>query len=71
MRSGEEPAAVVQLKPGATATEDELRAWVASQLAAFKVPVRILFWRDTLPRNPTGKILKSNLKGAFKTLTQL
>jgi long-chain acyl-CoA synthetase len=68
---GEEPGAVVQLKPGATATEDELRGWVASRLAAFKVPVRVVFRRDTLPRNPAGKILKNELKGAFKTLTHL
>jgi long-chain acyl-CoA synthetase len=68
---GEEPGAVVQLKPGATATEEELRAWVAGRLAAFKVPVRVLFRRDTLPRNPAGKILKNELKGAFKTLTHL
>jgi long-chain acyl-CoA synthetase len=68
---GEEPGAVVQLKPGANATEEELRAWVASRLAAFKVPVRVLFWRDTLPRNPAGKILKNELKGAFNSLTHL
>jgi acyl-CoA synthetase (AMP-forming)/AMP-acid ligase II len=35
------------------------------------VPVRVLFWRDTLPRNPAGKILKHELKSAFKTLTHL
>jgi long-chain acyl-CoA synthetase len=68
---GEEPGAVVQLKPGADATEEELRAWVAGRLAAFKVPVRVLFWRDTLPRNPAGKILKNELKGAFNSLTHL
>jgi long-chain acyl-CoA synthetase len=59
---GEEPAAVVQLKSDAAVTEDELRAWVAARLAAFKVPVRILFLPNTLPRNPAGKILKSELK---------
>src|SRR4029079_961362 len=68
---GGEPGAVVQLKPGANETEEELRAWVASRLAAFKVPVRVLFWRDTLPRNPAGKILKNELKGAFNSLTHL
>ena len=68
---GEEPGAVVQLKPGADATEEELRAWVASRLAAFKVPARVLLWRDTLPRNPAGKILKNELKGAFNSLTHL
>jgi len=62
---GEEPAAVVTLKPGAEATEDELRAHVAERLAAFKVPVEIRFWRETLPRNPNGKILKNELKQLF------
>ena len=62
---GEEPAAVVTLKPGAEATEAELRAHVAERLAAFKVPVAIKFWPETLPRNPNGKILKSELKKAF------
>jgi long-chain acyl-CoA synthetase len=63
---GEEPAAVVTLKPGAEATEEELRAHVAERLAAFKVPVEIRFWRETLPRNPNGKILKSELKKLFE-----
>ena len=61
---GEEPAAVVHLAPGMTATEEELRDWVAARLAKFKVPVRITFIEDTLPRNANGKILKKDL-GAF------
>lgn len=63
---GEEPAAVVTLKPGAEATEDELRAHVAERLAAFKVPVKVKFWHETLPRNPQGKILKTELKKLFQ-----
>jgi long-chain acyl-CoA synthetase len=62
---GEEPAAVVKLKAGATTTEDELRAFVAARIAAFKVPVKIVFWPETLPRNPAGKILKHELKKHF------
>jgi long-chain acyl-CoA synthetase len=62
---GEEPAAVVALRPGGSVTEAELRAFVATRIAAFKVPVRILFWPDTLPRNANGKILKTQLKQAF------
>ena len=64
---GEEPAAVVTLKPGAEATEKELRAFVAERLAAFKVPVKILFWKETLPRNANGKIMKNELKKLFVT----
>ncbi len=62
---GEEVGAVVQLKPGKTVTEDELRAHVASQLAAFKVPVEIHFQEDPLPRNANGKILKPELRAQF------
>ena len=61
---GEEPAAVVHLAPGMSASEEELRAWVAGRLAKFKVPVRVAFVEDTLPRNANGKILKKDL-GAF------
>lgn len=62
---GEEPGAIVHLKPGAHADEAELRHHVARKLAAFKVPVKILFWPETLPRNANGKILKRDLKSAF------
>ncbi len=62
---GEEPAAVVTLAPGAQASEAELRAFVAERLAAFKVPVRIAFAREMLPRNPNGKIMKNELRRYF------
>ena len=62
---GEEPGAVVTLKPGTSASEDELRAFVAARIAAFKVPVRIAIRETMLPRNPNGKILKSELRTMF------
>jgi len=62
---GEEPVAIVHLTPGLHASEDELRAHVAGKLAAFKVPVKVIFWAETLPRNPQGKILKTELKKIF------
>ncbi len=62
---GEEPLAVVHLKPGGTATEDELRSFVRERLAGFKVPVKVEFWPETLPRNANGKIVKTELKKAF------
>ncbi len=62
---GEEPGAVVHLVPGHEATETELRAFVADRLAAFKVPVKVVFWPETLPRNANGKILKAELKTVF------
>ena len=59
---GEEVGAVVHLAPGLQAGEDELQSWVAARLAAFKVPVRIWFLPDPLPRNANGKIMKRELK---------
>ena len=57
---GEEIAAMVTLKEGATATPDELQSFVANQVAAYKYPriVRL----GVLPKGPTGKILKREIK---------
>lgn len=62
---GEEPAAVVHLASGMAANEEELREWVRRRLAKFKVPVRIAFSSETLPRNANGKILKRDLQRFF------
>ncbi len=59
---GEEVGAVVQCKPGRTATVEELQAHVRERLAGFKVPVQIWFQDEDLPRNPAGKILKRDLR---------
>jgi long-chain acyl-CoA synthetase len=68
---GEEPGAVVTLKAGMKVGEAELRALVAERLAAFKVPVKIVFSPDPLPRNPTGKLMKRELKKFFAKREQL
>ena len=47
----------VVLRDGATADEPALKAFVKENLARYKVPREIVFL-DTLPRNPTGKVLK-------------
>ena len=62
---GEEVGAVVQLKPGTTASIDALRAHVATKLASFKVPKHVIIQDQPLPRNANGKILKSELKKLF------
>ena len=62
---GEEVGAVVQLTPGSTLTPEDLRDHVARRLAAFKVPARIEIRSDPLPRNPSGKILKRELREAL------
>jgi acyl-CoA synthetase (AMP-forming)/AMP-acid ligase II len=63
---GEEPAAVVQLAPGASASEAELKAWVRERAAVFKTPVRVAFLDEPLPRNANGKILKQALPALFE-----
>jgi long-chain acyl-CoA synthetase len=62
---GEEPVAVVYLKTSISATEEELRSFMSGRLAAFKVPARIVFWHEMLPRNANGKVLKAELKAAI------
>jgi long-chain acyl-CoA synthetase len=58
---GEEVKAVVALKPDSSVTAEELIAWAKERLAAYKYP-RIVEFIDTLPKGPTGKILKRELK---------
>ena len=59
---GEEVGAVVQLRPGASFKPEELQSHVASQIAAFKVPVCIEQYSEPLPRNANGKIMKPAVK---------
>ncbi len=63
-RFGEVPVALVVLKPGATATAQELKAHCRAHLARFKVPHAFHF-RESLPKGGTGKILKTELREPF------
>ena len=58
---GEEVAAAVQVAPGASITPDELRDYVKRQVAGYKYP-RVVWFVDELPKGPTGKILKKEIK---------
>lgn len=58
---GQEVAAVVVLRPGATVNEEELRAFVADRLAYYKVPTRWRLTSDPLPRNATGKAVRTKI----------
>jgi long-chain acyl-CoA synthetase len=60
---GEEVKAVVQVEPGATITDDDVRQWVAAELADFKVPTYVDRRTEPLPRNASGKLLKNVLRG--------
>jgi long-chain acyl-CoA synthetase len=57
---GEEVGAAVALKPGASATAEELRDYVKAQVAAYKYP-RHVWIADALPKGPTGKIQKRDI----------
>jgi acyl-CoA synthetase (AMP-forming)/AMP-acid ligase II len=61
---GESVKAVVSLKPGSTATEEELIAFCQESLAKFKCP-RSVDVVELLPRNPTGKFLKRELRKPY------
>ncbi len=61
-RLGEEVAAVVVLRPGATVGEEEIRDHVGVRLAAFKIPALVVLTVDPLPRNAAGKVLKRELR---------
>jgi len=53
--------AFVVKREGATVDEDEIKVYVKDHLARYKVPREVIFL-DELPRNPTGKILKRQLR---------
>ena len=61
---GETPCAFVELKPGATATAEELIAWCRKHLAAYKCPRYIVF--ETVPKTSTGKMQKFKLRETAK-----
>jgi len=65
---GEVPCAFVELKHGASVTEDELIAFARTRLAGFKTPKQVVFCE--LPKTSTGKIQKFELRARAKELAQ-
>lgn len=61
---GESPKALVILKPGVQATEEEIITHVKANLAGFKAPKSVEF-RDQFPKGGTGKILKRELREEY------
>ena len=61
---GETPCAFVELRPGATATSDEIIEWCRQGLARFKVPRHVVF--TEVPKTSTGKIQKFKLREMTK-----
>jgi fatty-acyl-CoA synthase len=66
---GETPRAYVELKSGATITEDELRQFCREHMAGFKVPKAIVF--GDLPKTSTGKIQKFALRARAKSASAI
>jgi long-chain acyl-CoA synthetase len=58
---GEEVGAAVVLKPGSTVTAQEIQEYVKGQVAAYKYPRRV-WLLDALPKGPTGKVLKREIR---------
>jgi fatty-acyl-CoA synthase len=65
-RWGEKPVAVVVLGDGATLELPDLADHCRARLAGFKVPKQLII-RDSLPRNPSGKVLKRILRAELET----
>ncbi|HVK79487.1 MAG TPA: fatty acid--CoA ligase, partial [Verrucomicrobiae bacterium] len=61
---GEAVKAIVVVKPGASADADDIIAYARTKIAAFKAPKSVDFI-DVLPRNPSGKILRRQLREPY------
>ncbi len=61
---GEVPKAVVVLREGASATEEEIIKFCGEHLAGYKKPKSVAFWKE-LPKSPQGKILKKDIRLSF------
>ena len=65
-RLGEEVAAVIMVRPGMALTQQDVIAHLHGKLAGFKIPSRVRFVDEQLPRNASGKILKRQLRDTFE-----
>jgi len=63
-RWGETPVAIAVLRPGTSLRLDELREWGSSRLARYKLPT-VLHLVDSLPRNASGKVMKTALRRQY------
>ncbi|MEO6570434.1 MAG: AMP-binding protein, partial [Ilumatobacteraceae bacterium] len=66
-RLGEDVAAAVVLRPGATLSRDQLSVFLAERISRFKIPARVWFRDEQLPRNASGKFLKRELRDELVT----
>ena len=66
-RWGETVKALVVRAPGATSTAEELIAFARERLAGYKLPRSVEFV-DELPRTPSGKVLKRELRERYRSV---
>jgi long-chain acyl-CoA synthetase len=62
-RLGEIVAAVIDVKPGQSLSEEEINAFIEKALPRYKRPRKIIF--DKVPRNATGKVEKNKLRTKY------
>ena len=63
-RWGEAVKAIIVPKPGETPSPEDIIAWAKERIAAYKCPKTVDF-TETLPRNPSGKILRKDLREPY------
>jgi acyl-CoA synthetase (AMP-forming)/AMP-acid ligase II len=61
---GEQVGAIVVLRPGQSATAEDLKEYCHQQMASFKKP-EIIHFVDELPKNQMGKVLKKDLRKTY------
>jgi len=62
---GEAPMAIVVLRPGCLATEDEIIQLCASKLGSYKKPYKVIFSSDALPKTVAGKLSRKTLREPY------
>ncbi|MCI4643790.1 MAG: AMP-binding protein, partial [Hyphomonadaceae bacterium] len=61
---GEAVKAIIVAKPGETPSPEDIIAWTKSRIASYKAPKSVDF-TDLLPRNPSGKVLRRDLREPY------
>jgi acyl-CoA synthetase (AMP-forming)/AMP-acid ligase II len=64
-RLGEDVGAAILLRPGASLTEADLVEFLGSRLAKYKIPAKVWFLDDEIPKNASGKFLKRELRSTL------
>jgi fatty-acyl-CoA synthase len=59
--------AVIVVKTGQSLSEDDVMAYCRTHMASFKSPKRVVF-ADALPKNPSGKLLKRELRKSYTSV---